>query len=218
MLVKKVMETNTGSGRRTSGFLRYMRDYGELYLLVIPAVVFTLIFCYWPMYGVQIAFKNYSFAAGMFGSEWVGLKHFERFFSSPSFWNILRNTLGISLYGGVVGVDLGLKLRLFGLVCAFFQLAEQGPVGLGQLVALRLQSLTVSNGLAALGIQSDGLVHQGQLGVLKFLADVLFYQVGIFSHKSNVQHLVFLSVSCEIIYFSFRAFRASSRLFRSSMP
>ena len=112
MLVKKVMETNTGSGRRTSGFLRYMRDYGELYLLVIPAVVFTLIFCYWPMYGVQIAFKNYSFAAGMFGSEWVGLKHFERFFSSPSFWNILRNTLGISLYGMVVGFPLPIILAL----------------------------------------------------------------------------------------------------------
>ena len=111
-MVKKVMETNTGSGRRTSGFLRYMRDYGELYLLVIPAVVFTLIFCYWPMYGVQIAFKNYSFAAGMFGSEWVGLKHFERFFSSPSFWNILRNTLGISLYGMVVGFPLPIILAL----------------------------------------------------------------------------------------------------------
>ena len=130
----------------------------------------------------------------------------------------LGHALGISLYGGVVGVDLDLKLRLFGLVCAFFQLAEQGPVGLRQLVALRLQSLAVSNGLASLGIQGDGLVHQGQLGVLKFLADVLFYQVGIFPHKSNVQHFDFLSVSCETIYFSVSAFRASKRLFRSSTP
>ena len=130
----------------------------------------------------------------------------------------LGHALGVRLHGGVVGVDLCLQFRLFGLVGAFFQLAEQGAVGLGQLVALGLQSLAVGNGLPALGVQSDGLVHQRQLGVLKFLANVFFNGFGVFPHKFNVQHLDFLSVSCETIHFSFSPFRASSRLFRSSIP
>jgi putative aldouronate transport system permease protein len=90
----------------------YLRNYGQLYLLVIPAVIWTLIFCYWPMYGVQIAFKKYSFAAGIFGSKWVGMKHFSRFFASPNFKQILTNTLGISLYGLVAGFPLPIILAI----------------------------------------------------------------------------------------------------------
>lgn len=97
---------------RSQRFRKYMRNYGQLYLLVIPAVVWTIIFCYWPMYGVQIAFKKYSFAEGMFGSEWVGLKHFVRFFKSPNFTQVLTNTLGISLYGLIVGFPLPIILAI----------------------------------------------------------------------------------------------------------
>ena len=114
----------------------------------------------------------------------------------------LGHALGVCLHGGVVGVDLRLEFRLFGLVDAFFQLAEQGAVGLGQFVALGLQSLAVGNGLPPLGVQSNGLVHQRQLGVLKFLANVFLYKLGILPHKFNVQHGCSLrSVSCETILF-----------------
>ena len=126
--------------------------------------------------------------------------------SAFSFFSFhLGHTLGAGLHGGVVGVDLRLQLRLFSLVGTLFQLAEQGGVGLGQLVALRLQGLAVGNGLAALGVQGNGLVHQGQLGILKFLADVFLYKLGILPHKLNIQHGCSLrSVSCETILFQFQ--------------
>jgi len=75
-----------------------LKRYWQLYLLLIPALAYIIIFNYMPMYGVQIAFKDFSPSRGIWGSMWVGAKHFQRFWRYPLFWNILRNTLGISLY------------------------------------------------------------------------------------------------------------------------
>jgi putative aldouronate transport system permease protein len=69
-----------------------------LYFLVIPIILWFLIFRYIPMYGVIIAFKDFRFADGIFGSEWVGLMHFERMFRSQDFFQIVRNTLVLNLY------------------------------------------------------------------------------------------------------------------------
>ena len=69
-----------------------------LYLMVLPAVVVIAVFSYAPMYGVVIAFKNFKPAYGISGSSWVGLRNFERFFSSYQFKNTLLNTLSISIY------------------------------------------------------------------------------------------------------------------------
>ncbi|GBF76878.1 hypothetical protein PA598K_05388 [Paenibacillus sp. 598K] len=73
------------------------RSY-ELYLLMLPTLIYFAIFQYGPIYGVQIAFKQYSIPKGITGSPWVGFEQFERFFSSYQFWNLLQNTLLISLY------------------------------------------------------------------------------------------------------------------------
>lgn len=73
------------------------RNY-ELYLFLLPTIVYFAIFQYGPMYGIQIAFKRYTSSKGIFGSDWVGFDHFERFFNSLQFWNIVTNTLEISLY------------------------------------------------------------------------------------------------------------------------
>nr|WP_278658148.1 ABC transporter permease subunit [Ruthenibacterium lactatiformans] len=69
-----------------------------LLLIVLPVVVHYLVFVYYPMYGNIIAFKNYSPVLGISGSEWVGFKYFEQFFTSPYFFRVLRNTLLISIY------------------------------------------------------------------------------------------------------------------------
>ncbi len=95
-----------------AGWGRYFRDYWQLYLLIIPAVVFTIIFCYYPMYGAQIAFRDYKFSKGFFGSEWVGLKHFERYITSSNFWTLLRNTLVINLHNLLVGFPAPIILSL----------------------------------------------------------------------------------------------------------
>ncbi len=75
-----------------------MKKKWRLYAMMVPAIVFFAIFNYYPMYGVIIAFKEYSASAGILGSPWVGFDHFERFFNAYYFWDILSNTLLISAY------------------------------------------------------------------------------------------------------------------------
>ena len=69
----------------------------SLYLIVLPMLIYYLIFHYGPMYGALIAFKDFSPRFGVLGSPWVGFKHFMDFFSAPSFFSLLRNTVTISL-------------------------------------------------------------------------------------------------------------------------
>jgi putative aldouronate transport system permease protein len=76
---------------------RRIWDYKELYLLLLPAVILLAVFNYGPMYGVQIAFRNFRASAGIWGSEWVGLRWFERFFSSYNSLRMISNTLILSL-------------------------------------------------------------------------------------------------------------------------
>lgn len=83
-----------------------------LYLFLIPAVVFIGIFCYAPMYGILMAFQDYSPSKGIAGSAWVGLKWFQTFFSMPRFWQIVKNTLVISLYSLIVGFPIPILLAL----------------------------------------------------------------------------------------------------------
>lgn len=69
----------------------------ELYLFLLPAFIVLLIFNYWPMYGIQIAFKDFKPMKGIWGSKWVGLKWFKRFFSSYQFVNVTSNTILLSI-------------------------------------------------------------------------------------------------------------------------
>ena len=59
---------------------RNMRQHPLLYLMIAPVILYFLLYHYYPMYGLQIAFRNYKAAKGIWGSQWVGLKNFERFF------------------------------------------------------------------------------------------------------------------------------------------
>lgn len=83
-----------------------------LYLLLVPFVAFYVIFEYFPMYGLQIAFKNYNIAQGISGSPWVGLEFFRKFFTGPYFYRVLRNTLAINLLSLVVGFPIPIILAL----------------------------------------------------------------------------------------------------------
>ncbi|MBD1381870.1 ABC transporter permease [Metabacillus arenae] len=84
----------------------------QLYIFVLPAFLYFLIFHYIPMYGVQIAFKNFVPSLGIWGSEWVGFDHFIRFFESYYFWDLIKNTLGISVYELIIGFPLPIILAL----------------------------------------------------------------------------------------------------------
>ncbi|MCK9479224.1 MAG: ABC transporter permease subunit [Firmicutes bacterium] len=78
----------------------------ELYILSIPVVIYYLIFHYFPMYGLQIAFKDFKANLGIWGSPWIGFEHFIRFFKSYNFWALIQNTLGISLYQLLLGFPM----------------------------------------------------------------------------------------------------------------
>ena len=81
------------------------RDY-ILWLFVLPGLILTFIFSYVPLYGVQIAFRNYNAKLGFFGSHWVGMKYFIRYFNSPYFISTLRNTFILSIYSIVAGFPI----------------------------------------------------------------------------------------------------------------
>ncbi len=74
-------------------------DNWQLYAMLLIPVVLTIIYKYYPMYGIQIAFRDYKANRGMFGSEWVGFEWFQRFFSSPNCIRMIKNTVLISFYG-----------------------------------------------------------------------------------------------------------------------
>lgn len=69
----------------------------SIYLFILPAFVWFLVFCYYPMYGLLLAFKDYKYSKGILGSAWVGLKWFRKFMADPSFWQVVMNTLKISV-------------------------------------------------------------------------------------------------------------------------
>lgn len=82
---------------RSTKLTNITKNY-QLYLFILPALTYFLLFHYWPMYGVQIAFKDFNALLGIIDSPWVGLKHFERFINVYSFKDLLSNTVGLSLY------------------------------------------------------------------------------------------------------------------------
>lgn len=83
---------------KTSGSLwKKIKRNRWTYILFLPVLIYLIVFCYTPFYGVQIAFKDYKFFAGMAASDWVGLKWFKALFADPKFYQVLGNTLYISV-------------------------------------------------------------------------------------------------------------------------
>jgi len=84
----------------------------QYYLLALPAIIYVAIFCYGPMYGLQIAFKNYRMSLGVFASPWIGFQNFTDFFSSYSFKRLMENTFVLSLYQIIVGFPIPIIVAL----------------------------------------------------------------------------------------------------------
>lgn len=98
------MDTKTKAidiNRKKKGYLirKNFRRNWQIYLFLLPVVLYFFIFHYIPMAGLQIGFKDYYATRGMLGSPWVGFKHFERFFDSHYFWRLLINTIVLNAYG-----------------------------------------------------------------------------------------------------------------------
>lgn len=87
------------------------RDW-QLWLMLLPALIYILIFCYGPMYGLQLAFRDFDFSKGMTGGNWAGLKYFRQYFNSPMFWPTLRNTFMIAFFSLICGFPVPIILAV----------------------------------------------------------------------------------------------------------
>lgn len=104
---------NQGNMRQGSGAWKSIRRHYQLYLFLIPSIIYVFIFCYVPLGGIQIAFRDFKASQGIWGSAWAGLKYFKRFLASPSCLELFRNTLVLSFYSILAGFPLPIILALF---------------------------------------------------------------------------------------------------------
>lgn len=110
-------QKNTGfaghkAERLPARLLKDMKKNWILYVMILPVVVYYLIFSYAPIYGIQLAFKDYIVKKGIWGSPWIGMENFIRFFSSYNFGLLLKNTIGISVYSILVGFPIPIMFAL----------------------------------------------------------------------------------------------------------
>ena len=158
------MTTSTRKSGRTNRLLHREFAHWQLYLLALPAIIYILVFCYKPMYGIVIAFKNFTFRGGIWGSKWVGLYHFKRLFASYWFPIILRNTLTLSLLSILITFPVPIVLALMvnevsnARVKKLFQTVSYAPHFISTVVMcgmvilfLKPTSGLINNFLAALG-------------------------------------------------------------------
>lgn len=136
-------------------FLKYEWKHNkELYLMILPVLIYFTIFMYIPMYGASIAFKNFIPSKGILGSEWIGFDHFTRFFDSIYFTRVLKNTLLISLnsLGWGFPAPIILALLLNEIRSKWFKSTIQTITYLPHFISLvviigLLKQFTVSTGL-----------------------------------------------------------------------
>jgi putative aldouronate transport system permease protein len=103
---------NSGKGAARSLLLKRIWQHRLIYVLILPCVVWLLVFCYYPMYGATLAFKDYSYNLGITGSPWVGFKHFQEFITSLEFWDVIKNTVIISGLKILIGFPAPIILAL----------------------------------------------------------------------------------------------------------
>ncbi len=98
--------------KKRRGLVHEMKSNWQLYVMVLLPLIYIIVFKYIPMYGARMAFLDYIPVKGYFGSEWVGFKHFLRFFNSPVFGKVIKNTLIISFYTLAVGIPFPIILAV----------------------------------------------------------------------------------------------------------
>jgi len=146
-----------GAARRPGRLARSFRQYWQLYLLVIPPIAYFAIFQYVPMANAVIAFKDYNVVDGIWGSDWAGLKHFERFFDNPMFTTVVKNTFLLSLYALIASfpIPIILALALNEIRARFFkktvQMVTYAPYFISTVVVVSMAMLLLSPRVGIIG-------------------------------------------------------------------
>ncbi|NGP45558.1 sugar ABC transporter permease [Bacillaceae bacterium SIJ1] len=154
---ERLREQKTLLGRLKQRKYRSIWKNWDLYLLLSPVILYFLIFHYFPLYGLQIAFKDYIASQGILGSPWAGFKHFERFFDSYYFWRLIGNTIGIGVYTLAVSfpVPIILALMLNEVRSLKYKKFVQTVV-----YAPHFLSTVVVVGMLLLFLKEDGMINQ----------------------------------------------------------
>ncbi|MFK7860806.1 MAG: ABC transporter permease [Granulosicoccus sp.] len=97
---------------RMSKIVDHLKREWQIYLMLLPTVIWLLVFLYKPMYGLQVAFKDYSVFRGVAGSPWIGFEHFETLFGNDQFIRAIKNTFAISFYTLLIGFPIPILLAL----------------------------------------------------------------------------------------------------------
>ncbi|MDU0199594.1 ABC transporter permease subunit [Paenibacillus sp. PFR10] len=150
----------------------------QLYLIVIPPSLFFIIFKYYPMLNAVLAFKDYNVTKGIWGSPWVGFKHFELFFENPIFWTLIKNTLLISGYLLLAGFPIPVLLALAlneirnGKFKRFVQLVSFAPYFISTVVMVSIIMLFLAPRLGFVNVAMnyfgmDSINFLGQPGMFR---------------------------------------------------
>lgn len=171
--------------------LKNLKKSGPLYALLLPSMILLICFTYLPMYGIIIAFKDYSPALGIWGSPWVGFKHFVQYFNSYQFELTIKNTLSISLYSLLVGFPLPIALAILcnqirvGMFKKVFQVTTYLPHFISTMVmcGMILIFLSPSNGMIAnllslIGIEMPNILSKSSLFSSVFVWSDVWQHVG----------------------------------------
>ena len=189
-LVDEAYEMMDGHPNKTSKWERWKSNFkkrGWILLFILPALIYIIIFCYIPMYGILVAFQDYMPGDQIVGSEtvWVGFKNFMTFFSNPNFWDYFWNTFILCIFGFIVGFPLPIIVAL--LLNSLR--SKRMKKGLQILYyAPHFISLVVMVGMMKLIFGSDGLLDQlfiklggDENGLKLFLSPEAFRPLFIFS-------------------------------------
>ena len=167
------MIKNSEYRRHTAKMFRKIARNWELYLFMLPVVLLLFLFHYMPIYGVQIAFREYKSFRGIWGSQWVGLKHFQRFTNLNMFPKLMRNTILLSVYQLLAGFPLPILLALALNACAaprfkrIVQTVTYAPHFISMVVIVGMLNLffAPSTGIIAILLRKVGLI-KGNLTTL----------------------------------------------------
>lgn len=161
------------SATSNSRLIRRLQRDKWMYLLLLPGVLYFLIFKYVPMWGVVLAFKNYQPFLGFMKSEWVGLEHFRNFFQNPDFVKLLRNTLLLSLYNLIFffPAPIILALMLNEIRIALYKKAIQTLIYIPHFISMVIVASISYVFLTTEGGVVNGLLQQYTGQKINFLAD-----------------------------------------------
>lgn len=165
---------------KTSKIMKLLKKSGPLYVLLLPSIILLICFTYLPMYGLLIAFKDYSPVLGIWESPWVGFKHFIQYFNSYQFDITIKNTLNISLYSILVGFPLPIALAILcnqlriGMFKKVFQVTTYLPHFISTMVmcGMILIFLSPSNGLISNLLSLIGIEMPNVLSKSSFFSSI----------------------------------------------